>query len=94
MTVTGYLSFVIELSCTFQCLRDYYIIRRSSLNHFLRAYFALLLGVIHVLTSKLIKDTYSVVRFLLLRHSFLYIIYFGDSSTCVLLRVKNELKQC
>ena len=85
MTVTSYLSFVIELSYTFQWLRDYYIIDGSSLNT-LRAYFVLSLDVIHIVISKLpvIKDNDSVVR-LLLRCSFLYTIYFGDSSTCVLL---------
>ena len=89
MNVTSYLSFVIELSYTFQCLRDYYIIDGSSLNT-LRAYFVLSLDAIHVVTSKLpvIKDNDDVVRLLLLlRCSLLYTIYFGDSFTCVLLEL-------
>ena len=90
MTVTGHISLVLELNYTFQYLRDYYIIGGSSLNT-LRAYFVLSLDAIHIVTSELIKDEYSAIRFLLLRCSFLYIIYFGDSSTCVLLRVHNEL---
>ena len=84
MTVTDYLLSVIELIYTFQCLRDYYIIGGSSLNN-LRAYFVLSLDETYIVTSKLIKDKYSVVRLSLLRCSFLYIMYFGDSSTCVLL---------
>ena len=76
MTVTGYLSFVIELSYTFQCLRDYYIITGSSLN-ILRAYFVLSLNVMQIVTSKLIKDKYNVVRF------YYYDIHYFTSYTSV-----------
>ena len=50
--------------------RDYYIIGSSSLNT-LRAYFVLSLGLMDIVTSKLIKDKHSVVRILLLQCSFL-----------------------
>ena len=51
MVVSDYISFVVELSYTFQCLRDDYI-GGTSLNT-LRAYFVLSLDVIHIASSKL-----------------------------------------
>ena len=72
---------IIVLNCT-PIFRGYS--NDGSLLDILKAYFVLYLGVIHIVASKLIKDKYNVLRLLLIRCSFLYIIYFSDSSTCVL----------
>ena len=78
MIVSGYISFIVEFSYTFQCLRDY-CIGGSSLNT-LRTYFVLSLDVIHISFLAVMKGKYSVVRFLPLRCSLLYIIYFSYNS--------------
>ena len=53
MIASGYISFVVELTSTFQCLRDYYI--NGGLLNALRAYFVLYLDVTYIVTSKLIN---------------------------------------
>ena len=78
MVISGYMSFVEELRSTFQRLRNHYIDSRS-LNT-LRAYF-----ICDTIARTCSEGQDTVVRFVPLRCSFLYVIYFGNNSTCVLL---------
>ena len=80
MVISGCMSFVEELRSTFQRLRDYYVVGRS-LNT-LRAYF-----ICDTITRSCSEGQDTVVRFVTLRCSFLYVIYFGNNATCVLLEL-------